>query len=381
MKKHLLFISNLYPNPALPNQATFNYQQVQALLEWFDVSVLSPIPWTDPATVRAAKINGRCPDNIDYPTYWYTPKVCRSFYGQMMLASVVGKAQKLHAAKPFDMVFGSWLYPDGWAASRLAKAWQVPNYLKVHGTDVNRLIPSKHLTRMSMRAIHNSSGVVCVSHALKSKLVELGASADKCHVIYNGVNSEIFRPRLKTESRSQLELSETSKIILYVGNLLETKGLGELAQAFEGLAKKHSDVRLLVIGSGGWKNSFIEKFRMDSVFDRVDLLGSVNHKDIGIYMNAADVLCLPSYMEGIPNVILEALASNIPVVATDVGGVPELAQYDDRISLVSPRDAEGLQAALERAIMEPLLGNQRIAIQSWRENAASVASIFMEDYK
>jgi glycosyltransferase involved in cell wall biosynthesis len=377
MKKRLLFLSNLYPNLAYPNQATFNFQQVQALSEWFDVSVMSPIPWVDLVAVKSVRNDSREDTVSTFPIYWYTPGILRSLYGQMMFSSVAATAEKMHRNRPFDLVFGAWLYPDGWAAGRLAKRWNIPFYQKVHGTDVNRLAARGPLTKASLSGIGECHGVICVSQALKTKLVDLGVPEDKCHVVYNGVDSSIFFPMPKIEAREQLGISEKGKIILFVGNLLATKGLGELAAAFGRIARSRSDVRLVVVGVGAWKEQFRGRLRREGVIGKVELPGSINHRDIGKYMNAADILCLPSYMEGVPNVILEALACNTLVVATAVGGVPELARDENRIFLAQPKNSDSIYSELIRALESDPTRHRLKSIMSWRENAARVASVLM----
>lgn len=377
MRKRLLFLSNLYPNPAFPNQASFNCQQVQALAEWFDVSVLSPIPFVNRAAVKAAQKDGHERSLAFFPTYWYTPGILRPLHGKMMLASVAASAEKLHRRTPFDMVMGSWLYPDGWAAGKLAKKWDVPFYLKVHGTDVNRLTAKGALTKASLSGIQGSRGIFCVSKALRTRLVDLGVAEEKCHVVYNGINSEIFFSRDKSACRQTLGLSFRETIILYVGNLLKSKGLEELAVAFTFMARENPNLRLVVIGSGPYAGSFQEKIRKEGMTEKVFFAGSIKHQEIAVWMNAADALCLPSYMEGVPNVVLEALACNTPVVATSVGGVPELAGADDRITLARPRDSVSLQTAIEKALQGGLPGEKRLSIQPWQNNASALASIML----
>lgn len=378
MKPRILFLSNLYPNSLYPNQAMFNYQQVEALSSLFDVAVLSPVPWVHRLAVKA---DTRPQDNrlsSAFPVYWYTPGIMRPLYGKMMLASVSATAEIMHRKRPFDLVLGAWLYPDGWAAGKLAERWGVPFYLKVHGTDVNRLSPNEPLTKVSLQAIGRARGVICVSQALKNRLGDLGVPVEKCHVVYNGINDQIFYPRDRAECRQVLGLETGERLILYVGNLLKTKGLDELAVAFARIARVSSNERLVVIGAGPWKGSLRDRIAREGVAERVFFAGSVRHQEIAIWMNAADVLCLPSYMEGVPNVILESLACNTPVVATAVGGVPELAREDDRITLVAPRDACGLGSALEKVLQGYGAGAKKIHIQSWNENAARVASIILK---
>jgi len=194
-------------------------------------------------------------------------------------------------------------------------------------------------------------------------------------VIYNGVNSEIFFPMSQIEVRKQLGYKADKKIILYVGNLFAAKGLVELAMSFGRIARERTDVLLVVIGSGGWRTRFLELIRQQNVVEKVQMLGSLSLHDVSKYMNAADALCLPSYMEGTPNVILEALACNKLIVATGVGGIPELARDDKRIFLVQPKDVDSLYSGLTQVLKSDQTRSNQKKIMSWRENAAMVASV------
>lgn len=380
-KKRLLFISNLFPNPAQPNMASFNRQQVAALSRHFDIVVVAPISWQVAWRKRSfSKISTQGEVTVYHPTFWYPPGFGRRFYGQLFYRSIRSMVLGLHRENAFDFVFGAWLYPDGWAAAMLSEELEVPFYLKVHGTDVNRLQRGNRLTTLAMQAIGRARSVFCVSRALSEKLVSFGCDPAKLKVVYNGVNKEIFSPMSRGNARGKLDIAHDKCLVLYVGNLKKAKGLGELALAFGGLknAAGSGSMDLILVGNGPFRSELANILQREGCADSARFLGSLSLKDVALWMNAADVLCLPSYMEGTPNVILEALSCNTPVVATSVGGIPELACLDDRVALAEPHDSQGIHLALESALCGTAFGDKRIVIKTWHENAVALASIMLE---
>lgn len=377
-KKRLLFVSNLFPNPLEPRRATFNIQQVTALQEFYDIDIVAPVAWT----LRGR--GGGVPPFWDFnggrvyhPTYWYTPGIFRSRYGRFFLSSIQKTVLNAHKANPFDVILGSWLYPDGWAAGRLARAIGVPFFVKVHGTDVNRLQCGSVMTKVSLKGVEGAKNVFCVSAALKSRLISLGVPDSKISVVYNGVDQKIFYSCQTDMARQSVGVDDQDPIILFVGNLKKEKGLGELAIAFSKLVSSGClrGCRLVVVGKGPFEEEFKERLENLGVIRLVRFEGSLPPEKVAMWMNAASVLCLPSYMEGIPNVILEALSCELPVVATDVGGIPELSDKSDLLRMVAPKDVEGLVRKLQLTLQETQKQKIKKRLPTWQESALKIREI------
>lgn len=378
MGKRILFISNLYPNHLHPTMAAYNRQQIAALREYCDVDVISPIPWPELINQRLKQ-----PDRegngtfVHHPNYYYTPRILRGWYGDFFYHSVNRVATQLLDDKQFDLIYSSWLYPDSWAAAKLARRYNLPLFVKVHGTDVNRLKPGTSITQRSLQVAHQAEKVICVSNALKDRLIELGIPENKLEVLYNGVDYAIFHSMDRADIRRQLKLEPDEFLVLYVGNLKKEKGLEELITAFKAV----SDVvimksRLIIIGSGGYGPSAEQLASSFNLTDIVEFLGSIPLETIALWMNAASVLCLPSYMEGVPNVVLEALSCGTKVVATRVGGIPELDKGDGMLTLVKARESTLLAEALLSISNCSVAGCPSTFISSWQENAQQLYSLF-----
>jgi glycosyltransferase involved in cell wall biosynthesis len=249
--------------------------------------------------------------------------------------------------------------------------------VKVHGSDLN-VQASYPLRRRQIRsALRGAGAVVAVSRALAEKAVAIGAAPDRVHVIYNGVDSDRFAPGSRSEARARLGLSSQEPLLLYVGNLKSSKGCLDLLEAFPALLAEQSRARLIYVGAGPCRNALLERAAALGCSDRVSLIGAVAHAALGDWFRAADLLCLPSHNEGVPNVILEAMACGIPVVATRVGGIPEVVPEYAGL-LVPPQEPAALSAALVEAVGREW-DSGRIAAHAsdfrWDDNVARLSGI------
>lgn len=373
VKKNILFISSLFPSSLEPTLATFNRQQMEALSEYFTVDVVAPISWN--RRLKTRNFIRHCDYDlfsVYYPTYWNIPRVLRHLNGQLFWLSIFTIVQKMIKQKNYFAIYSSWLFPDSWAAAKVAQSLNLPLFVKVHGTDVNSLIEGTKITQMSLDIIAQAKKTFCVSHALKNRLVDLGAESHSLEVIYNGVNKDIFKPENINST-----LDEKKNTFLYVGNLKITKGLGELVESFSSLVKKYHEknFRLVIIGDGPYKAELLCKILNCNVSNQVKLLGSLSPEKVSCWMNNSDCLCLPSYMEGVPNVVLEALSCKLPVVATNVGGIPELAKRSSGVILVKAKSADSLFEGLERSLTKSEAATLPRFIGSWQQNARTIAEI------
>lgn len=378
LTKRVFYISNLYPNPIYPNIASFNRQQINALRKYCEVEVVAPIPWT---ALSKNKLTQRCRvENgviIHHPTYYYIPYVMRMFYGEFFYYSIKHLSSSLLTKNKFDLIYSSWLYPDSWAAAKLAKKFNIPLFVKVHGSDVNRLKPGNSITRSSLEVALQAKKLLCVSKALKIKLVHFGVPEFKLEVLYNGVDRSIFHPMKLQDVRRQLNIDSDVFLVLYVGNLKKEKGIYELITSFKAVSGSiDKQSRLVIIGSGTYGATAKQLVSSLNMTDIVQFLGSQPLETIALWMNAASLLCLPSYMEGVPNVVLEALMCGTTVIATAVGGIPELDSGESPMILVPPQNIDALTSALKIGMSQPNVDVMPSFLSSWNENAKNLKNIF-----
>lgn len=378
-RKNILYISSFFPYPTAPNIATYNRQQLLALSDYYNIDAVVPVPWTYRLQHKDLPMTGTLGNiRIKYPTYYYSPLILRSLYGHYYYFSIKNMIDQLTESKSYDLVYTSWLYPDAWVASKIAQRLNLPLFVSVLGTDVNRLRENTLLSRKALEVAEYASCIKCVSGALKNKLISVGCNQDKLLVLQNGIDKKIFYPMDKSSIRSELGISMDDKVILFVGNLKKEKGLGELCHAFTQLVNNHSlqDCRLVIIGGGVFRATLEQLLGELAISDKSEILGERPLENIAKYMNACDVLCLPSYSEGQPNVVMEAMACHTRVVATSVGGTPDLDLGYGNILLIPPRNVPELTMALYKVLTDGIECEQWYNFNTWSDNASHLYKLF-----
>jgi glycosyltransferase involved in cell wall biosynthesis len=385
----VLVITKIFPNAAEPTSAPFNRQQIAALAArpGIDVEVLGTIPWYPGAGLlakwssagRVARVPRReTIDGIDvrHPRTLFIPRAAHGLWAPLYAASLAPIA--LAARGRFDVVLGTWAYPDGAAAVALAALAGVPAVVKLHGSDMNLIAKMPGPQRVLRWTLPRAARVVAVSRALADEAQALGVAPERVAIVMNGVDPTLFRPGDRAGARAQLGLPAAAKILLYVGNLKELKGVLDLAAAFEAAARDES-IHLAMVG-GGEQKAAIDALAA-KLPGRVTVAGARPLAEIPTWMAACDALVLASHHEGTPNVVLEALASGRRVVATRVGGVPDLITSATLGELVPPRDPPALAAALERAAhaaYDPAEVARLGARGGWAESAARLHAVLSD---
>jgi glycosyltransferase involved in cell wall biosynthesis len=267
------------------------------------------------------------------------------FLGSFLLA------RRLHRQFHFDCIDAHDACPDGVAAVLLGKLLGVPVVVSVRGTDINVFPSIPTIRPMLLWTLRNASGIVAVSAALKGTLTNLGLPAESVCVIPNGVDLERFHPMARSEARYLLGLAKEGKIAVSVGSLTEGKNHSLLISAFARVSKVRPEFRLYILGEGPRLAALQALIRTLGLTEKAFLVGSKPNEELALWFSAADVSCLASSREGWPNVLMESIACGTPVVATRVGGVPEII-VSSELGLLVEQDQEalaaGLQSALER---------------------------------
>ena len=359
-----LLFSTLYPSSARPLHGIFVETRLRELLRHGAVQtrVVAPVPWywnprsanrkyaAVAATPRREQLNGI---DVRHPRYLTIPKVGMTL-APFLLA--LGARQALLDVQregfDFDVIDAHYYYPDGVAAALLARWFGKPLVVTARGTDVN-LIPDHRLPRLLIQwAARQAQASVGVSAALVARMRDLAIDPARLHLMRNGVDAQRFQPRPAAQVRSELGLTG-SPVLLTVGNLHEHKGQRLVLEAFAQLLGSHPQARLVLVGDGPDAPLLRARAAALQVAGQVHFAGQVPQAELARWYSAADVLVLASSREGWPNVLLEAMACGTPVVATAVGGIPEVVQGDQVGRLVAVRDAGALVAAVRDLLAAP----------------------------
>jgi glycosyltransferase involved in cell wall biosynthesis len=352
----VLLLSNLYPSMREPTRGTFHQNLFTALAHHCEVRLVSPMPWWSrvrrPGELLRVPQENHTGVEASFPVYWSVPHV-PALHGRGMYHSLRSQVAALRKTFPFDVILGAWSYPDAYAAARLAQEFDCPLVTKVLGSDINEIARDPGLRRQIVYALKRSYRTIAVSEALRAKVIELGIPAERVIAHHNGVNGDQFALQDRYAVRQKLGLPGDRKLICYVGNFKPEKGVDVLIEAMGCLAAAgRRDVDLVMVGGGPLEESLRASARRLGIESRVHFAGRRLHTEVPDWISACDVFCLPSRREGCPNVVLEGLASGRPVVATAVGGVPELINPQNGI-LTPSEDPEAMACALIKALERP----------------------------
>ncbi|MBN2289765.1 MAG: glycosyltransferase [Candidatus Glassbacteria bacterium] len=259
----------------------------------------------------------------------------------------------------FRVIHCHTIYDLGQVGMELKRKLSLPLVVSVYGSDVNLIFetgefqPDKAIVEATKKVLIDADAVTCVSSDLAKKVESLGVPENRISWIPNGIDRAFFYYSDKMQERESLGWPQDVKVILFAGNIFESKGIDDLVEAVALLINQSeitADLKVLVAGRLNEYQSQVrdrvKKLHMDGIFE---FLGLQSQQRIAGLMRASDVFCLPSWREGWPCVVLEAVACGCPVVATDVGGIPEIVT-DDSIGMLCPtRTPEKLANALARA--------------------------------
>lgn len=390
----VLVVTRLFPSSVEPFESPFARQQLAALGRLCEVLVLGVVPRLPGASLFGERTRpGRLTRvplretlaglDVIHPRALYVPGSARfpwlaRFNAPLYLGGLLRYVPALRGR--FDVVLGTFLHPDACAAAALARVLGIPHVIKAHGSDVDVVARWPSVKKPIAAALGSAAWALGVSRPMVASLVALGARPERAVLLANGVDRRLFHPRDRAAARAELGLPADGRLVVFVGLLAPQKGVRELLAAWIALrAEGGPPVHLAIVGGG----KLHEELRRAAAFfanangdgARRGLLfvpGALPLARVALHLGAADVFTLPSHREGTPNVVLEALASGRPVVASRVGGVPDVIADGVNGILVPPRSAADLARALRAALARSWDADALAASAppSWDESAA-----------
>lgn len=385
---HLLTVSSLFPNAVDATHGIFVERRLIRLLEHTGAraNVIAPVPWfpfkskrfgkyADFARIPAQDVRHGVP--VQHPRFALIPKVGMSLAPAAYAAAIKRAADRVIAAHGMpDLVDAHYFYPDGVAAAALARALSRPLVITARGSDINVIGRMPGPAGKIVAAAQQSCAVVAVSEALKASMIEIGIDPDRIHVLRNGVDTNLFTP-LSVRDRETLrqELGFKMTTFLSVGALKEAKGHDVAIDAVALMP----EAELCIIGAGEQEEALRRQAQRLDLTARVRFLGRLEPDTLRGYYQAADCLILMSRREGMPNVVLESLASGTPVIAADAGGTRE-AVSSDRLGRITT--ARTPAAVIDAWYSLTAQGIDRDGVRSaalgldWETTIRSLAALF-----
>lgn len=385
MKGGILTFTNLFPSAAMPLHGTFVRERMQRVVArgGYGWQVVAPVPhapwllrtgtyrkWAQLPTVEAEQ---DCA--VHHPRYRHWPGISGRKQAGAMAAAALPVVQSICAGGRW-VIDAHYLWPDGVAAAAIARQLGLPLVLTARGSDVNVAAADPVIRSRIRDAASVAAQLVAVSSDLAQRLAGIaGVPVDSVLRARNGVDLDAFRPGDAAAARRELGLPAAGSLVLGVGRLVPGKGFDVAL----GAVRQLGGARLVLVGDGPERSRLAEAGGADLI-----LLGEQPRERVALAMRACDALVLPSEREGWPNVVTEALACGLRVVASAVGGVPEILGHpqsgDLRLgALVPPRDPEALRAALGAVLASPPdRGFVRSHAEqwSWDDPVAALCGVF-----
>jgi len=319
----VLALTTLFPSAARPGFAGFVERSLIRLAALPDVELTVVAPNGVPPWPLSAHPPYRAAARLPFTERWKGLTVHRPRFPLIPgLGWRFNPALIARAAAPFvrdaDVIHAEFFFPDGPAAATLGARFGVPVSIKARGSDIH-LWGKRPAARAAMlRAANQAAGLLAVSHALKADMTALGMTADKIAVHYTGVDLAVFRPLDRAATRAALRLP--APLVASIGNLVPLKGHDIVIRAVATLPGVH----LRIVGQGAERAALQALIAALGATDRIQLTGPLPHAEVARLLAAADIMALASEREGLANAWVEALACGTPVVATPVGGAPEV---------------------------------------------------------
>ena len=374
---HIVVLSSLFPNSLQPMAGLFVRERMFRVAEQLPLTVVAPVPWFPfQSLIRRIRPGFRpgAPGTeiqkgitVFHPRFFSVPGVFKSLDGLLMALGCLPRMWRLKRQHRLDIIDAHFAYPDGYAATLLGRWLNVPVTITMRGTEA-RHVTDPVLKPLMHAALSRASRVFSVSDSLRQVALSCGIESGKLQVVGNGVDITKFSRQPQSSSRESLGIPLQSKVIVTVGGLVERKGFHRVIAAMPELLKKFPGLTYLIIGGpspeGDWTQQLQQLVTDQQLDGAVKFLGSMPAEMLSQPLSAADVFVLSTRNEGWANVLLEAMACGLPVVATDVGGNSEVVSGSDLGVIVPFDDHEALVNAITQALEKDW---DRAAIRAYAE--------------
>jgi glycosyltransferase involved in cell wall biosynthesis len=359
----ILVFSTLFPSGGQPHAGIFIRERMFRVARQLPLVVVAPIPWFPlQGLIRRFRPHFRVPAprlelqqdiEVHHPRFFCIPGVGKWLDGLFLALGSYRTVHRLCRERDLHVIDSHFGYPDGYAATLLGRWLGLPVAITLRGTEI-RHSRTPLLRPLLVKALQRAQRIITVSDSLRRHAISLGIPADKITVVGNGVDTEKFFPMEARAARQAWGLPEEGRFLITVGGLVERKGFHRVLEVLPELRKQYPDLHYLVVGGasaeGDWAERLQAMVREAGLRDCVHFMGTVAHERIRELLSAADLFVLSTRNEGWANVLLEAMACRLPVVATDVGGNAEVVNSLGLGYVVPFDDSAALQRALQQAL-------------------------------
>lgn len=272
------------------------------------------------------------------------------------LADWFGYLVAQHQARPFDVLHAYFVTAAGFVAAYAGRVLGVPSVVSARGNDLDRAVLDPTKAAHTLYALQHASAITANTRALVRQAEAL-APGRTALLVPNSVDASLFIPNHVSSVKEKIfapSVMQDAALLGFVGEARAKKGLATLLLAFREVASTHAVALLLVGGARpGDDAATLAVFQKQHPTLPLHVTPYLTPDELPSYYNALDVLLLPSLNEGLPNALLEGMACACAIVATPVGGIPDLLRDGENGVLVPPRDYGALAAAVCRLLDNP----------------------------
>lgn len=359
----LVVFSTLFPSAVQPFAGLFIRERMFRVGQHLPIVVVAPQPWFPFQGVirlfvpryRPRHASREVQDGVAvlFPRFLAFPSILRRLDGLSMAICTLPLMRRLHSQRGPIVIDAHFAYPNGYAATLLARWLRVQATVTLRGTETSHFQVAA-LRRLVIRAVSNANRVFSVSDSLRRLLIDAGVAGNRIKVIGNGVDLAKFHPVDKADARSELGLPIDAKILVTVGGLVERKGFHRVIEILPRLLQRWPNLLYVIVGGTSPAGDMSEELRRQvkayGLEKNVVFLGQVEPKNLHVPLSAADLFVLATRHEGWANVFLEAMACGLPVVTTRVGGNAEVVSSTELGLLVPFGDPAALSSAIDEAL-------------------------------
>ena len=286
---------------------------------------------------------------------------------------------RLAIKKNPDFFHGHWAFPTGVIAVILALLFKKKSLITSHYAEIPLIKKSKFLIKITSYFLNRATHIVAVSSFTKQELINLGIHAEKISIIKstpNFISNNYSSEELILFKKTHFDLSDT--LILFVGRLVENKGIKYLIEAIPKVSKK--TLQLVIVGNGPLSIELQDLCKSLNLSNRVTFFQKIDDKDLAMIRTLSDIFILPSIIdsrgitEGLGLVIPEAMYSGLPVIASSVGGIPDIITHMKNGLLVPQKNSTSIAESIDLLLENPDLKNKII------RNSQKTLQEFMSSY-
>jgi teichuronic acid biosynthesis glycosyltransferase TuaC len=392
LEPRVVVLTTLFPHAGQPTTGLFIRERMFRVARLLPLTVVAPVPWFPfQALLRRWKPHFRPPGpavevqegiEVRRPRFLSVPGAFKWLDGWFMAVSCLPTLLRLKRGFGCNVVDAHFAYPEGYAATLLGRWLHMPVSITMRGTEVPLARNARRRRRM-IKALQNATRIFAVSDSLKRHAVSLGVAGDKILVVSNGVDTAKFHRLDRQAARQRLGLPPDAPVLVSVGALVERKGFHRVLECLPALRRRFLGLRYLVVGGAGpegdWSARLARSVIDLGLQDCVVFLGTLAPEELKVPLSAADIFVLATRNEGWANVLLEAMACGLPVVATDVGGNAEVVANANLGTLVPFDDADRLTQAIADALVRHWDRDAIVAYaesNSWERRVRTLAGEF-----